>query len=135
MGAADWIIVGLWLTAIAFMVIMAWEPWRETRRQSSVDLSDEFVGRPVSPHYVFVLPALVAVAPVVARFVPRQGAADLWRQPHLFAPGGPLALVVIVAIQAFLCRSVLHAVRRQREAQAEKRDTFAKGAAKSVRRP
>jgi hypothetical protein len=135
MGAADWLVVGLWLAAIAFMVVMAWEPWRETRRQQSIDLSDEFVGRAVTPRYVFILPAFVAIAPFVAQLVPPTGTVNLWRHPHLLSPAGPLALIVLVAIQAVLCRSVLRAVRRQREAHERTRQTLLSAGRKSVRRP
>jgi hypothetical protein len=135
MSAVDWLVVGLWLTAIAFMVIMAWEPWRETSRLHSIDLSDEFVGRAVTPRYVFILPAFVAIAPLVAQLVSRPGTVNLWRHPHLLSPAGPVALIVIVAIQAILCRSVLRAARRQREAHEHTRQTLLSAGRKSVRRP
>lgn len=135
MGPADWLVIVLWLAAIAFMVIMAWEPWRETRGHGAVDLSDDLVGRAVSPGYVFILPLLVAAAPFLAGVVPHGVGADAWRHPHRFAPMGPLALILIVAFQAYLCTRVLRSARLRRGALAEKRETFAKGAAKSVRRP
>ncbi|WP_372782688.1 hypothetical protein [Phenylobacterium sp.] len=123
-GPADWLVVGLWLVAIAFMVIMAWEPWREARGHGSVDLSDGLIGRPVSPGYVFVLPALVAVAPFVAQFVPHAGDENPWRHPHMLSPMGPLALILIVALQAYICRRVLRAVRLHRESLEATRKTL-----------
>jgi hypothetical protein len=114
----DWLAVALWIAAIVGMLALAWEPWRRTRRQPSIDLSDDAVGRAVSPLYIFVLPAAVAVGPFFAQIVRHDG-VNVWRQPHLLLPHALVGLAVFVAFQAYLRGRILAVVRKQREAKAQ----------------
>jgi hypothetical protein len=116
MGAADWLVVGQWLAAVAVMAVFAWEPWRQTRRTALAAPPVEAARRFVSPGYVFVLPLLVLAAPLVP------GSGVLWAQPHLLLPGVAVALVALVAVQAVLCRRVLIGARRRYEALMQARE-------------
>ncbi len=118
MTAMDWLAVGLWIAAIVAMLALAWEPWRQTRRQMSVDLSDDAVGRAVSPFYIFVLPALAAAGPFFAQIVRHDG-VSVWRQPHLLLPQAAVELAVFVAFQAYLRGRILAAARKHLEAKAQ----------------
>ena len=122
----DGLVVGLWITAIALMLWLAWEPWRQTRRQLSVDLSDDAVGRAVSPFHIFVLPALVAGGPFFAQVVRHDG-VNVWRHPHLLFPMAAVQLAVLVALQAYLRARVLAQVRKHREARAQAAATLNAG--------
>jgi hypothetical protein len=118
MTPGDKLAVGLWIAGIVAMLVLAWEPWRQGRRQGAIDLSDGAIGRAISPFYVFMLPLLVAVAPFVAQFVPRPG-ENIWRHPHLLMPMGAIELALLVVFQAYFRSQVLTALRRRREARAE----------------
>jgi heme exporter protein D len=117
MTSADRLAIGLWIAAIVVMLWLAWEPWRQTRRQTSVDLSDDAIGRPVSPLYVFTLPAVTAAAPFVALAITQPGPENVWRHPHLLLPLGAIELVFLVVFQAYFRRQILTAVRKHREAR------------------
>jgi hypothetical protein len=135
MAPADGLVAGAWFAAVGLMLVLAWEPWRATRGLGPIDLSDEPVGRVVSPGYVFVLPLLVAAAPLVARFMPGEVPLAVWREPHVLLPGIAVVLAVIVAFEAYLCRRVLAAARRRAAALEEKREVFASAARRSSGRP
>jgi hypothetical protein len=105
-GPADWLVVGQWLAAVGLMTVLAWEPWRQTRRTALASPPVAAARRIVSPGYVFVLPLLALAAPLVP------GSGELWRQPHLLLPGVAVELVAIVAVQALLCHRVLITARR-----------------------
>ena len=122
----DWLAVGIWIAAMGAMLALAWEPWRQTRRQASIDLSDDAVGRAVSPLYIFVLPAAVAIGPFLAQIV-RHGHVNVWRQPHMLLPHALVGLAVLIAFQAYLRGRILAVVRRQREAKAQALATFNAG--------
>ena len=113
----DELAIGLWAAAIVAMLGLAWEPWRQTRRQTSIDLSDDAVGRAVSPFYIFVLPTVAAIGPFLAQIVRRDG-VSVWRQPHVLLPQAAVALAVFVAVQAYLRGRILTAVRKHHEAKA-----------------
>jgi hypothetical protein len=108
------------------MLAFAWAPWRQTRRQMSIDLSDDAIGRAVSPFYIFILPAVAAVGPFFAQIVRHDG-VNVWRQPHVLLPQAAVALAVLVAFQAYLRGRILAAVRRHREAKAQAVATLSGG--------
>lgn len=123
----DWLVVALWGAAVAAMLWLAWEPWRQTRRQMAIDLSDDAIGRSVSPFYIFILPAVVAVGPFFAQIVGHPGRHNVWRTPHLLLPGAVIQLALLVALQAYLRSRILAAVRKHREARAASLETLSAG--------
>jgi len=140
MAREDWPMIGLWLATIVLLVAMAWEPWRQTRGRSTIDLSNEVEGRPVPPFQIFLLPALLTAAPFVAPLI-RHAASEVpgfvspWRHPHMLWPVGLLPLGGFVAVQLVMRRQFLSAARRRREERARVLEVLAGAERKSVRRP
>lgn len=122
----DFVTIGLWIVAIAIMLWLAWEPWRQTRSMLSVDLSDGMAGRPVSPLHVFLLPLMVAVGPFFAQNVGHPG-PNVWRTPHVLLPTAAVELAVLVVGQFFLRRNILAVVRKRRTARAATLDSLSGG--------
>jgi hypothetical protein len=104
-------VAGEWAAALALMLVLAWEPWRRLRRLGLETASPGAAGRVTSPGFVFVLPLLLAAAPVAVAVILHLGLTDEGRELHLLAPGVAFALGAAVAVQALLCR---RAMRRPR---------------------
>ena len=127
------VMTGLWLVAIVTSLAIIWTPWRLTRSQLSIDLSDQITGRPVSPLHAFAVPAVLLAGPVVMALAGR--GADMWSRPRLLVPMELFLLAAAVLVQWLLRREILKAWRQQQAGRVRAQAVFAAGRRKSVRRP
>jgi len=136
MTSGDWLMIACWLATVIVLIAIAWEPWRQTRNMTAVDLSDEIEGRAVSPFQIFLLPAVFGLAPFVAQLVPHHRSDEPaivspWRHPHLFWPLGLVFLGGGVVLQVLMRVYFLRAARRRRKARATLLEAFANAGRRS----
>ncbi len=103
MTPLDGLLIGAWVVAIVASLAIIWTPWRLTRGDLAIDLSDQLTGRPISPLHAFAVPAVLLIAPIVVAVA---GGGDVRGRPHLLAPLGLLFLAIMVGVQLLLRREI-----------------------------
>jgi hypothetical protein len=134
MTLRDELLIGLWALSIVASVAIIWTPWRLTRGDTSIDLSDQLTGRPISPLHAFAAPAVLLVGPIIFVVAGRRETDVLWRLHALF-PTAFIPVVVIPAVQLLLRREILKVVGEKQAERARAQAVFARGRGRSARRP
>lgn len=133
MTSLDALLIALWALSIVASLAIIWTPWRLTRGNVSIDLSDQITGRPISPLHAFALPAVLLAAPLVLVAAGVRTASG-WARPQVAYPLVLLLLAGAPAIQLLLRREVLKALTQRQAEHARVQAVLASGGAKSVRR-
>ena len=134
MTPRDDLLIGLWALSILVSVAIIWTPWRLTRGDTSIDLSDQLTGRAISPLHAFAAPVLLLVGPIVFLTVGGRGTDVLWRLHSLF-PTALVPIIAVLAVQLLLRHEILKVWGQKQAERARAQAVFESGRTRSSRRP